>query len=119
MLDDDLLSHGETPHYHRRSVVSLLSAGWDQVVPTLYGRQAIRLGYRGLGATPNQVCDVCWLRFNSNFRFSVDFTITQSAGRFFGLYMFKPHGHILLSISTPHIAFQPRNTYPSSPPASQ
>ena len=41
-LDDDLLSHGETPHYHRRCVVSLLSSGWDQVVPTLYGRQEIR-----------------------------------------------------------------------------
>src|SRR5690606_27760911 len=45
-LDDDLLSHGEAPHYHRRCVVSLLSSGWDQVVPTLYGRQAIRLGSR-------------------------------------------------------------------------
>ena len=45
-LDDDLLSHGETPHYHRRCVVSLLSSGWDQVVPTLYGRQAIRWGRR-------------------------------------------------------------------------
>jgi hypothetical protein len=37
---DDLLSHGETPHYHRRCIVSLLSSGWDQVVPMLYGRQA-------------------------------------------------------------------------------
>ncbi len=37
---DDLLSHGETPHYHRRCTVSLLSSGWDQVVPMLYGRQA-------------------------------------------------------------------------------
>ncbi|MEG8248671.1 hypothetical protein, partial [Pseudomonas paracarnis] len=26
-LDDDLLSHGETPHYHRRCIVSLLSSG--------------------------------------------------------------------------------------------
>ena len=42
-LDNDLLSHGETPHYHRRCIVSLLSSGWDQVVPMLYGRQAIRL----------------------------------------------------------------------------
>uniref|UniRef100_UPI001E5A3E04 hypothetical protein n=1 Tax=Pseudomonas neuropathica TaxID=2730425 RepID=UPI001E5A3E04 len=25
-LDDDLLSHGETPHYHRRCIVSLLSS---------------------------------------------------------------------------------------------
>ncbi len=46
-LDDDLLSHGETPHYHRRCIVSLLSSGWDQVVPMLYGRQAIQLGCRG------------------------------------------------------------------------
>ena len=42
-LDDDLLSHGETPHYHRRCIVSLLSSGWDQVVPMLYGRQEIRV----------------------------------------------------------------------------
>ena len=40
-LDDDQLSHGETPHYHRRCIVSLLSSGWDQVVPMLYGRQEI------------------------------------------------------------------------------
>ena len=40
-LDDDLLSHGEAPHYHRRCIVSLLSSGWDQVVPMLYGRQEI------------------------------------------------------------------------------
>jgi hypothetical protein len=46
MLDDDLLSHRETLHYHRRYVVSLLSSGWDQVVPTLYGRQANRYGFR-------------------------------------------------------------------------
>src|SRR5690606_17751688 len=47
---DDLLSHGETPHYHRRYVVSLLSSGRDQVVPTLYGRQANWLG-RGFSLT--------------------------------------------------------------------
>jgi hypothetical protein len=44
MPDDDLLSHGETPHYHRRYIVSLLSSGWDQVVPMLYGHQANWLG---------------------------------------------------------------------------
>ena len=42
MPDNVLLSHGETPHYHRRRAVSLLSSGWDQVVHTRYGRQAIR-----------------------------------------------------------------------------
>ena len=46
MLDDDLLSHGEAPHYHRRCIVSLLSSERDQVVPMLYVRQAILLGTR-------------------------------------------------------------------------
>ncbi len=36
---DDLLSHGETPHYHRRDCVSLLSSGWDQVGPQCYCHQ--------------------------------------------------------------------------------
>ena len=35
-----LLSHGETPHYHRRYAFSLLSSEWGQVVPARYGRQA-------------------------------------------------------------------------------
>ena len=34
-----LLSHGETPHYHRRIGVSLLSSVWGQVGPPLYRRQ--------------------------------------------------------------------------------
>ena len=33
-------SHGR-PTYHQRCIVSLLSSGWDQVVPMLYGRQEI------------------------------------------------------------------------------
>ena len=44
---DDLLSHGDTPHYHRRGVISLLSSVWDQVVLTLYGRQAKLVCIRG------------------------------------------------------------------------
>ena len=54
-LDDDLLSHGETPHYHRRCIVSLLSSGWDQVVPMLYGRQEIRVLSRGQLASLQQI----------------------------------------------------------------
>src|SRR3954470_6063677 len=54
-LDDDLLSHGETPHYHRRCIVSLLSSRWDQVVPTLYGRQEIRVPSRDLAASLQQI----------------------------------------------------------------
>ena len=54
-LDDDLLSHGETPHYHRRCIVSLLSSGWDQVVPMLYGRQEIRVLSRDQLASLQQI----------------------------------------------------------------
>ncbi len=35
-----LLSHGETPHYHRRYGVSLLSSAWGQVGPPRYSRRA-------------------------------------------------------------------------------
>ena len=35
-----LLSHGETPHYHRRRTFSLPSSKWDRVVPARYCRQA-------------------------------------------------------------------------------
>ena len=65
-LDDDLLSHGEAPHYHRRCVVSLLSSGWDQVVPTLYGRQEILAAKSSFNASANRVCDICG---SQNFRF--------------------------------------------------
>ena len=34
-----LLSHGETPYYHRRCVSSLPSSARDRVVPTRYGHQ--------------------------------------------------------------------------------
>ena len=54
-LDDDLLSHGETPLYHRRCIVSLLCSGWDQVVPMLYGRQEIRVLSRGQSASLQQI----------------------------------------------------------------
>ena len=36
---DDLLSHGETPHYHWRNLVSLPSSRWDRVVPRRCGRR--------------------------------------------------------------------------------
>ena len=40
MPGNSLLSHGETPHYHRRYGVSLLSSAWGQVGPPRYRRQA-------------------------------------------------------------------------------
>ncbi len=43
-----LLSHGETPHYHRRYGVSLLSSAWIQVGPPRYGRQANSVSFQPL-----------------------------------------------------------------------
>ena len=40
MPGSSLLSHGETPHYHRRYGVSLLSSAWGQVGPPRCRRQA-------------------------------------------------------------------------------
>jgi hypothetical protein len=40
------------PHYHRRMRVSLLSSGWDQVVPRRYGRQG-RGGSSALAPAPH------------------------------------------------------------------
>ncbi len=43
-----LLSHGETPHYHRRYGVSLLSSAWGQVGPPRYRRQAYSVLFQPL-----------------------------------------------------------------------
>ena len=105
-LDDDLLSHGETPHYHRRCIVSLLSSGWDQVVPTLYGRQANWLLLRGLAAAANWVCDIGWYYvFSQIFGITVDFY--RLTAKLLGCYMVKPHGQLVLVSSTPHSAYTP------------
>ena len=104
-LDDDLLSHGETPHYHRRCVVSLLSSGRDQVVPTLYGRQAIQLLPRGLAAAANWVCDRTGIACSC--RFSVCLSTYRLTAKLFGCYMVKPHGQLVWVSSTPHSAYTP------------
>ena len=77
--DDVLLSHGETPHYHRRYCVSLLSSAWNQVGPQCYGRQAnfkIRKAYlkvflfnliQGLvHLSPQNPLGVVWLSLTGN-----------------------------------------------------
>jgi hypothetical protein len=111
-LDDDLLSHGETPHYHRRCIVSLLSSGWDQVVPTLYGRQEIRVLSRDQLVSLQQIGYVtarCFVRYE----LSVHFVFTHRNLMLFrvvkllGCYMVKPHGQLVLVSSTPHSAYTP------------
>ena len=42
-IGDALLSHGETPHYHRHYGILLLSSEWSQVELPHYGRQNILL----------------------------------------------------------------------------
>ena len=79
-LDDVLLSHGETPHYHRRYCVSLLSSAWNQVGPQCYGRQAnfkIRktdlkvylfklIQAFGISLSPQNPLGVVWLSLTGN-----------------------------------------------------
>ena len=109
-LDDDLLSHGEAPHYHRRCIVSLLSSGWDQVVPMLYGRQEIRVPNRQM--TCRQIRYVMSVSCKSSD--TVIFTTPQSGcpslrkrRKLLGCYMVKPHGQLVLVSSTPHSAYTP------------
>ena len=101
--DNDLLSHGETPHYHRRRAVSLLSSGWDQVVPTRYDRQANRdrpaLVRRTARKLMKRNCAPGCTGENA----------TNRGPNSFGLgYMVKPHGQLVRVSSTPHNAYTSR-----------
>ena len=104
-LDDDLLSHGETPHYHRRCIVSLLSSGWDQVVPMLYGRQEILLPEcpDGQPSESGYVMFVMPCELSAH----VIFTTAICVSKLLGCYMVKPHGQLVLVSSTPHSAYTP------------
>ena len=109
-LDDDLLSHGETPHYHRRCIVSLLSSGWDQVVPMLYGRQEIRVPNRLSTLQQIGYAIVC-AAFVNGCELSVHCVFTHRnlalKRKLLGCYMVKPHGQLVLVSSTPHSAYTP------------
>src|SRR5471030_2396850 len=112
-LDDDLLSHGETPHYHRRCIVSLLSSGWDQVVPMLYGRQEIREPGRFLLRDHAPANGYVIVRCFVSRKLSVRFVFTHRnlvsfrISKLLGCYMVKPHGQLVLVSSTPHSAYTP------------
>ena len=112
-LDDDLLSHGETPHYHRRCIVSLLSSGWDQVVPMLYGRQEIRVPSRDQMASLQQIGYVTAVGAFVRSELSVHRVFTHRnlmlcrVIKLLGCYMVKPHGQLVLVSSTPHSAYTP------------
>ena len=110
-LDDDLLSHEETSHYHRRCIVSLLSSGWDQVVPVLYGRQAIRcyafFSPHGLkGVVGDRSIVLCNLDLNY-VQFHIVVHRCHDHTKLLGCYMVKPHGQLVLVSSTPCNAYTP------------
>ena len=77
---NDLLSHGETPHYHRRDCVSLLSSEWDQVGPQCYGFQT-NLEFEKLSTQINlnstEICSLSYTTLSvlSNF---AKFTISKT-----------------------------------------
>ena len=96
---DALLSHGETPHYHRRNCVSLLSSAWDQVEPQRYGRQTNSLlsalaGNSNLG---NLTSLQSVLKHHSSVR--------GVRKKPLGCCMVKPHGQLV------QVSSMPRSTY--------
>ena len=86
---DVLLSHGETPHYHRRCFVSLLSSAWSQVGPKRYGRQA------------NSLIRKAVFHSHTHSMHSIEPTKPLRC------CMVKPHGLLVQVSSTPHNAYTP------------
>ena len=109
MPDDDLLSRGKAPHYHRRCTVSLLSSEWIQVVPVLYGRQANWLWRHPVMMEHSRnVCKCLTVLYQAVSRTPVCL-INRSINRFYfpiksgtiAHYMVKPHGQ-LVPVSLTH-----------------
>ena len=106
---NDLLSHGETPHYHRRYCVSLLSSEWIQVVPQLYGFQTNWVNSKSwtrdasLKNWVHTTLSVTLFRVSSNFVFrNISFSYKTHQG-----CMVKPHESLVQVSSTPHNAYTP------------
>src|SRR5690606_19276859 len=93
-----------------RCIVSLLSSGWDQVVPMLYGRQAIRCcafvsphGVKGGKSDVRRQGQGVAISCSSR----LSFNASSHRPKLFGCYMVKPHGQLVLVSSTPHSAYTP------------
>ncbi len=94
---DVLLSHGETPHYHRRYFVSLLSSEWNQVGPKCYGRQAKYVN-----------SESCFLLNKEHVLITQSILFFQlSPTKPLRCCMVKPHGQLVQVSSTPHNAYTP------------
>lgn len=92
MPGSSLLSHGETPHYHRRYGVSLLSSAWGQVGPPRYGRQANSVSLTRLSPV-NLIC--------------IRLKIFSHPPKHLRRCKVKPHGSLVPVSSTHRCAYTP------------
>ena len=90
-----LLSHGETPHYHRRYGVSLLSSAWDQVGPPRYGRQANSVSFSAVTISNHQ---------NQSRNFAENHTLKS---KHFWCCKVKSHGSLVLVSSMHRCTYTP------------
>ncbi len=92
MPGSSLLSHGETPHYHRRYGVSLLSSAWGQVGPPRYGRRANSVSLTRLSPV-NLIC--------------IRLKIFSHPPKHLRRCKVKPHGSLVPVSSTHRCAYTP------------
>ena len=81
-----LLSHGISPHYHRRETFSLLSSRWIQVVPVCYCRRANRMTQHHLRTSGSENKLAVKVRYAL-----VNIQPLEQLER----YMVKPHGQLV------------------------
>jgi hypothetical protein len=80
-------------------MVSLLSSGWDQVVPTCSGRQAVTVISQclGCGTDEREAHTLIFVLFTLDLTLSfVRFFIRLSPRNSLGCYMVKSHGQLVL-----------------------
>ncbi len=102
MPGSSLLSHGETPHYHRRYGVSLLSSAWGQVGPPRYRRQANSVSFQPLHFT----FLVSYNHQNQSLN-KLNIVLYESPTKHLRCCKVKPLGSLVLVSSTYRYAYTP------------
>lgn len=97
MPGGSLLSHGESPHYHRHYGVSLLSSVWFQVVPPRSGRQANSFLF------PMSCCPV--FLCSSVFSYTEQALCNNCPQKLLRCCKVKPHGSLVPVSSARHHAY--------------
>ncbi len=96
----------ETPHYHRRYGVSLLSSAWGQVGPPRYCRQTNSVCSRLVFSSLNQNLNLKQAACPSPFGFSLLENNSISL-KHLRCCQVKPHGSLVLVSSTYRYAYTP------------